>query len=55
MNALNLEHAVKQRYAAAAKSPEADLCCCAVEYDREYLKAIPDEVIHKDYGCGDPS
>jgi ubiquinone/menaquinone biosynthesis C-methylase UbiE len=26
-----------------------------VEYDRKYLEVIPDEVIEKDYGCGDPS
>src|SRR6266536_3518957 len=52
---MNHESAVKERYAAAAVRPEADLCCCAVEYDREYLKAIPEEVIRKDYGCGDPS
>jgi len=45
---------VEQRYAAAARAPEAALCC-PVEYDRKYLEAIPDEVIEKDYGCGDPS
>src|SRR5713226_6611922 len=48
------ESAVKNRYAAAAKAPEAALCC-PVEYDRRYLKIIPPEVIEKDYGCGDPS
>jgi ubiquinone/menaquinone biosynthesis C-methylase UbiE len=26
-----------------------------VEYDTSYLKIIPQEVIEKDYGCGDPS
>ncbi len=48
------ESAVKQRYAAAAKAPEAALCC-PVDYDRRYLEIIPAEVIEKDYGCGDPS
>jgi arsenite methyltransferase len=48
------ETAVKQRYSAAAKTPEAALCC-PVEYDRRYLGVIPPEVIEKDYGCGDPS
>jgi ubiquinone/menaquinone biosynthesis C-methylase UbiE len=48
------ENAVKQRYAAAAKAPEAALCC-PVEYNTDYLKVIPPEVIEKDYGCGDPS
>jgi ubiquinone/menaquinone biosynthesis C-methylase UbiE len=48
------ESAVKQRYASAARSPEAALCC-PVEYNADYLKIIPPEVIEKDYGCGDPS
>lgn len=48
------ETAVQSRYAAAAAAPEAALCC-PVEYDRRYLEIIPQEVIEKDYGCGDPS
>ena len=48
------ESATRDRYAAAAKAPEADLCC-PVDYDPKYLKIIPAEVIEKDYGCGDPS
>lgn len=48
------EHATRDRYAAAAKAPEAALCC-PVDYDPQYLKIIPQEVIEKDYGCGDPS
>lgn len=51
---LHLEKSVQQRYAAAARAPEAALCC-PVEYDRRYLQIIPPEVIEKDYGCGDPS
>lgn len=51
---MKTEHAVKDRYAHAAKAPEAALCC-PVDYDRKYLKVIPQEVIEKDYGCGDPS
>lgn len=50
----NKESAVKQRYTAAASAPEAALCC-PVEYDARYLAIIPQEVIEKDYGCGDPS
>lgn len=50
-----VESAVKQRYAAAARTPEAALCCPAPGYNPDYLKAIPQEVIDKDYGCGDPS
>ncbi len=45
---------MKERYAAAAAAPEAALCC-PVNYDPRYLTVIPDEVIQKDYGCGDPS
>ena len=48
------EAATKQRYAAAAKAPEAALCC-PVEYNKDLLMIIPQEVIEKDYGCGDPS
>lgn len=48
------ETSVKERYGAAAQVREKALCC-PVEYNREYLKIIPDEVIERDYGCGDPS
>jgi SAM-dependent methyltransferase len=50
----SVEKSVKDRYAAAAQAQEAALCC-PVEYNREYLKVIPEEVIERDYGCGDPS
>ena len=49
-----VETAVKQRYAAGAQAQEAALCC-PVDYDPQYLKVIPQEVIERDYGCGDPS
>ena len=51
---LKTESAVKERYAAGAQAQEAALCC-PVDYDPKYLKVIPDEVIERDYGCGDPS
>ena len=51
---MNTETSVQERYASAAKAPEAALCC-PVDYDPRYLDAIPAEVIEKDYGCGDPS
>lgn len=50
----NTRKNVEERYASAAQTQEAALCC-PVEYDRKYLEVIPDEVIEKDYGCGDPS
>jgi ubiquinone/menaquinone biosynthesis C-methylase UbiE len=54
MSTLNAESAVRQRYAAGAQAQEAKLCC-PVDYNTEYLKVIPQEVIDRDYGCGDPS
>ncbi len=48
------ETAVKDRYGQAAQAQEA-LLCCPVDYDPRYLEIIPDEVIERDYGCGDPS
>ena len=54
MNPLNVESAVKERYASGAECCEPALCC-PVDYDPQYLKIIPAEVIERDYGCGDPS
>ena len=51
---LAVESAVKQRYAAGAQAQDAALCC-PVSYDPRYLEVIPQEVIERDYGCGDPS
>src|SRR5213078_4607834 len=48
------ETIVRQRYAAGAKESAGKLCC-PVNYNSEYLKIIPQEVIERDYGCGDPS
>ena len=54
MSTINAETAVRERYAAGAQAAEEKLCC-PVEYNPEYLKVIPQEVIERDYGCGDPS
>lgn len=51
---LDVDGAVADRYASAARAREAALCC-PVDYDARYLKAIPGEVLERDYGCGDPS
>jgi arsenite methyltransferase len=48
------EAVVKERYSAAAKQSESALCC-PVEYEPELLKIIPQEVIEKVYGCGNPA
>ncbi len=54
MSTMPTEEAVRERYAAGANAREEALCC-PVDYDPQYLKAIPSEVIERDYGCGDPS
>jgi arsenite methyltransferase len=54
MSTINAESEVRKRYAAGAQAAEAKLCC-PVDYNTEYLKVIPQEVIERDYGCGDPS
>ena len=51
---LNVDEAVRDRYGAAAEAAEPALCC-PVSYDAQYLKIIPEEIIERDYGCGDPS
>ena len=53
-NKISLEQAVLDRYGNAAQEVEASLCS-PVSYDNALLKVIPDEIIQKDYGCGDPS
>lgn len=54
LSPLSVEHAVGERYGAAAQAREAALCC-PVSYDPALLRAIPEEVLERDYGCGDPS
>lgn len=51
---LEYENAVSERYAKAAKAREPSLCCPVV-YRQDLLEAIPQEIIERDYGCGDPS
>ena len=49
-----MENAVSARYSAAARERDGNLCC-PVTYDPKYLKVIPQEILERDYGCGDPS
>jgi len=51
---LDVEQAVRERYARASRQVEAELCC-PTEYDPRYLEKLPQEILEKDYGCGDPS
>jgi SAM-dependent methyltransferase len=50
----DFETAVLQRYSDAAQEVEQCLCL-PVSYDKALLEVIPQEIIDKDYGCGDPS
>ncbi len=54
LEAGQVEQAVRERYSGAAQAREAELCC-PISYDPRYLAVIPEEVIARDYGCGDPS
>jgi SAM-dependent methyltransferase len=48
------EEAVRERYSRGAQAVEPALCC-AVRYNPRYLEAIPEELLERDYGCGDPT
>jgi arsenite methyltransferase len=50
----DIEATVLERYQAGAKQQQPNLCC-PTEYDNNYLKILPEEIIEKDYGCGDPT
>ncbi|MBL1142525.1 MAG: methyltransferase domain-containing protein [Proteobacteria bacterium] len=51
---MNQENTVLERYSEGANERQ-DALCCPVDYQTDLLKILPDEVIEKDYGCGDPS
>ncbi len=51
----DIERAVSERYSAGAQAVQPALCCPATSYDKRYLEVIPQEIIDKDYGCGDPT
>ncbi len=50
----DIETAVLERYEAGARQHQPSLCC-PTEYDQNYLEILPEEIIAKDYGCGDPT
>ncbi|RMF23840.1 MAG: methyltransferase domain-containing protein [Cyanobacteria bacterium J083] len=50
----DIETTVKQRYEAGAQQHQPTLCC-PTEYEGNYLQLLPEEIIEKDYGCGDPT
>lgn len=51
---MTVEASVLARYSEGAAERQEALCC-PVDYDRELLAILPQEIIDKDYGCGDPS
>ena len=51
---MNVENSVRERYTDGARERQQSLCC-PVSYDSSLLDMLPDEIIDKDYGCGDPS
>src|SRR3990172_3492659 len=51
---MNRVASVLDRYSKGAKLQEAELCC-PVTYSPELLQLLPQEIVEKDYGCGDPS
>jgi len=53
-NNLNHKEAIQHRYGSAAIEKESCLCT-PVSFNPKYLNAIPQEVIERDYGCGDPT
>ena len=54
MTTVSVEKVVKDRYSLGAEMRVAELCC-PTDYDPQYLEVIPEEVLDRDYGCGDPS
>lgn len=51
----SVEDAVRARYADASHHHEPCLCAPSDGYDPKFLKVLPQEIIERDYGCGDPS
>ena len=51
---MNIESSVRERYSRGAREHQEALCC-PVDYDSGLLAMLPEEIIARDYGCGDPS
>lgn len=49
-----VEEAVRKTYSRGAAQVVESLCC-PVSYDPALLSMLPQEIIERDYGCGDPS
>jgi arsenite methyltransferase len=53
--AYDIETTVRDRYADGARQVQPALCCPIEDYDGRYVSVLPDEIVAKDYGCGDPT
>ncbi len=51
---MNVRSSVLERYSQGAQEREESLCC-PVDYNPQLLEILPQEIIDRDYGCGDPS
>lgn len=51
---MDKQASVLERYSDGANERQPELCC-PVDYDASLLAILPQEIIEKDYGCGDPS
>ncbi len=51
---MNIRSTVLDRYSQGAQERQESLCC-PVDYDPRLLELLPDEIVERDYGCGDPS
>lgn len=54
IDSTSAELSVLQRYSAASRRTEPALCC-PTGYAGDLLAVIPQEVVERDYGCGDPT
>lgn len=50
----NPEAAVTSRYSEGAQARQ-DALCCPITFNPEHLRVLPEEIIERDYGCGDPT
>ncbi len=50
----DIESTVLSRYQEGARQQQPSLCC-PTEYEGNYTEILPEEIIAKDYGCGDPT
>ncbi|MEM7756529.1 MAG: methyltransferase domain-containing protein [Cyanobacteria bacterium P01_A01_bin.40] len=50
----DIESTVLARYQEGARQQQPSLCC-PTNYDGNYTQILPEEIVAKDYGCGDPT